>query len=172
MAIKAGHVWACISQPQSPEALLKRLLIYNTKHTSCSAKQRKITLCACVCVCVLMWSIQKQLLALRWIKHWGCISPLASRGLPLSRLKLNWCRRVPLSASSQLLQTPAQSLESPTSAPTRRPWPSKSIRAPHNESHFTLANDTSIHLHHLHGRHLEVRPSEVSSPGHPPRGHT
>lgn len=40
-----------LSQPQSPEALLKRLLIYNTKHTSCSAKQRKITLCACVCVC-------------------------------------------------------------------------------------------------------------------------
>lgn len=42
-----------LSQPQSPEALLKRLLIYNTKHTSCSAKQRKITLCACACVC--MW---------------------------------------------------------------------------------------------------------------------
>ena len=45
-----------LPQPQSPEALLKRLLIYNTKHTSCSAKQRKITLCACVCergcVCV------------------------------------------------------------------------------------------------------------------------
>lgn len=44
-----------LSQPQSPEALLKRLLIYNTKHTSCSAKQRKITLCegfVCVCVCV------------------------------------------------------------------------------------------------------------------------
>ena len=38
-----------LSQPQSPEALLKRLLIYNTKHTSCSAKQRKITLRACVC---------------------------------------------------------------------------------------------------------------------------
>ena len=77
-----------LSQPQSPEALLKRLLIYNTKHTSCSAKQRKITpcasvcvcvcmcdglcvcvcvyVCACVmvCVCVLMQSIQKQLLAL------------------------------------------------------------------------------------------------------------
>lgn len=43
-----------LSQPQSPEALLKRLLIYNTKHTSCSAKQRKITLCACMCVCVCM----------------------------------------------------------------------------------------------------------------------
>lgn len=41
-----------LSQPQSPEALLKRLLIYNAKHTSCSAKQRKITLCACVRVCV------------------------------------------------------------------------------------------------------------------------
>lgn len=41
-----------LSQPQSPEALLKRLLIYNTKHTSCSAKQRKITLCAFVSVCV------------------------------------------------------------------------------------------------------------------------
>lgn len=50
MAIKACHVWACISQPQSPEALLKQLLIYNTKHTSCSAKQHKITLCAFVCV--------------------------------------------------------------------------------------------------------------------------
>lgn len=41
-----------LSQPQSPEALLKRLLIYNTKHTSCSAKQRKITLHAHVCVCM------------------------------------------------------------------------------------------------------------------------
>lgn len=41
-----------LSQPQPPEALLKRLLIYNTKHTSCSAKQRKITLCAFVCVCL------------------------------------------------------------------------------------------------------------------------
>lgn len=40
---------------QPPGAVSKQLLIYNTKHTSCSAKQRKITLRACVmnvCVCV------------------------------------------------------------------------------------------------------------------------
>lgn len=41
-----------LSQPQPPEAPLKRLLIYNAKHTSCSAKQCKITPQARVCVCV------------------------------------------------------------------------------------------------------------------------
>lgn len=39
-----------LSQPRPPEARLKRLLIYNTKHTSCSAKQRKMPVCVCVCV--------------------------------------------------------------------------------------------------------------------------
>lgn len=62
MAIKASHVWGCAFPTRSltPWGLLKRLLIYNTKHTSSSAKQCKITWCACVridadlCVCVFV----------------------------------------------------------------------------------------------------------------------
>ena len=41
-----------LSHPRPPEALLKRLLIYNAKHTSYLTKQINIRLHLCVCVCL------------------------------------------------------------------------------------------------------------------------